>query len=412
MASVFSVSSAGEPVTVGDEFRVNDTTYQTQHEPSVTALSDGGFAVSWSSNYQDDPNSSNYGVFTKRFDADGTSASSAQLVGGTGNQTVALADNQLGLDVDLGAGDDSLTLSDSRDTLTVANVETVNLGEGNDFIQVQGSGYASVYGDKGDDHIYGGSGDDYLYGNEGADQLSGSAGNDYIYGNADADRLDGGLGNDVLDGGAGNDILTGGLGTDILKGGADDDVYYISDLSDTVIEHNAEGSDTIYSTLETTTLSANVETLYMIGDLGLTGIGNAGDNEIFGNVNNNILTGGFGNDILRGGAGDDVATFLGNASDYAIDLANMTVTDLNSTAYGDEGMDTLVDIETLRFGDGAELTVSVTELGEFQVNTTTSGQQYYPSTASFGDGNFVVTWHHENSADIYGQHFNIGRSGW
>ena len=52
---------------------------------------------------------------------------------------------------------------------------------------------------------------------------------------------------------------------------------------------------------------------------------------------------------------------------------------------------------------------------EFQINTTTSGQQYYPSIASLDDGGFVVTWRDDNGAtdsregsgiDVFGQRFD------
>ena len=173
-----------------------------------------------------------------------------------------------------------------------------------------------------------------------------------------------------------------------------------------MVENADEGIDAVYSTLVTTTLTGNVEQLYLNSDAAITGIGSATDNEIFGNDNDNTLSGGFGNDTLHGGEGDDVATFLGNASDYTINLAAMTITDVMS-AGGDEGTDTLIDIETLRFGDGAELTVSVTDTGEFRVNTYIDQYQYYPSVASYGDSNYAVTWFDNARSDVYGQNYNL-----
>ncbi len=57
--------SAGE--AQGDEFRVNTTTANDQLNPSVAALANGGFVVSWNS-YDQDGNSD---VYAKRYDADG-----------------------------------------------------------------------------------------------------------------------------------------------------------------------------------------------------------------------------------------------------------------------------------------------------------------------------------------------------
>ncbi|MCW5600131.1 hypothetical protein [Nitrosomonas sp.] len=52
----------------GGEFRVNTTSTGHQSNSSVTALADGGFVVSWDSYGQD---GSDYGVYAKRYDADG-----------------------------------------------------------------------------------------------------------------------------------------------------------------------------------------------------------------------------------------------------------------------------------------------------------------------------------------------------
>jgi len=55
-------------VEVGGEFRVNAETQGSQQDPSVTALVDGGFLVSWESAGQD---GNGYGIYGHRFDASG-----------------------------------------------------------------------------------------------------------------------------------------------------------------------------------------------------------------------------------------------------------------------------------------------------------------------------------------------------
>ena len=60
-------SAAGAPL--GSEFRVNKTTAGQQWQPSVAALSDGDFVVTWQSADQD---GSGYGVYGKRYSATGT----------------------------------------------------------------------------------------------------------------------------------------------------------------------------------------------------------------------------------------------------------------------------------------------------------------------------------------------------
>ena len=60
-------SASGE--AVGDEFRINSTTYHYQYEPSVASLSDGGFVVTWWSYQQD----GYYDVYGQRYDTNGES---------------------------------------------------------------------------------------------------------------------------------------------------------------------------------------------------------------------------------------------------------------------------------------------------------------------------------------------------
>jgi len=58
-----------ETETLGTEFQISTYTAGNQENPSVTALSGGGFVVAWQSQNQD---GSGYGVYGQRYDADGT----------------------------------------------------------------------------------------------------------------------------------------------------------------------------------------------------------------------------------------------------------------------------------------------------------------------------------------------------
>ena len=60
----------------GDAFQINTETYNNQEDPSIASLQDGGFVVTWESRYQDDLDAngngnSNYGIYGQRFDANG-----------------------------------------------------------------------------------------------------------------------------------------------------------------------------------------------------------------------------------------------------------------------------------------------------------------------------------------------------
>jgi large repetitive protein len=64
-------------VPVGNQFQVNDYTPYGQNEPAVASLSSGGFVVVWTDQARD---SSSYGVYAQRYDADGLQAGDAFLV--------------------------------------------------------------------------------------------------------------------------------------------------------------------------------------------------------------------------------------------------------------------------------------------------------------------------------------------
>ncbi len=123
--------------------------------------------------------------------------------------------------------------------------------------------------------------------------FSGRGGDDVIVGSDQGDQLTGMAGNDTISGGDGGDQLFGGAGDDVLDGGRGDD-----------------------------TLN-----------------GGAGDD---------VLIGGRGNDILGGGTGNDRVDFTGGLLNYTI-TTNGTDIIFNDTV-GNEGADTLRNVEVMRFG--------------------------------------------------------------
>jgi Ca2+-binding RTX toxin-like protein len=80
-----------------------------------------------------------------------------------------------------------------------------------------------VDGGAGNDTITGGLGNDNLSGGDDNDKILGGGGDDDLDGDNGKDLLDGGAGNDGLTGGTGNDVLTGGIGDDYVTGGQGDD---------------------------------------------------------------------------------------------------------------------------------------------------------------------------------------------
>jgi Ca2+-binding RTX toxin-like protein len=127
-------------------------------------------------------------------------------------------------------------------------------------------------------------------------------------------------GNDLantLTGNAGNNVLDGLLGADTMSGGLGDDSYLVDNAGDSVSEAVDSGYDWI-STTASYTLAANVEALELAAS-GITGTGNAGDNQIVADVaGTHRIDGAAGADLMVGNQGND--TFIvDNAGDVVWD---------------------------------------------------------------------------------------------
>lgn len=124
---------------------------------------------------------------------------------------------------------------------------------------------------------------------------------------------------------------------------------------------------------------------------GLLVSGTAGADVLYGQDGNDLLQGREGDDTLYGGLGIDTAVYAGPQSAYRVWsplLGVWTLTDLLA-ADGDEGGDTLVDIEKLRFSDSD---LQLFDVGEFQVNRWTFDHQGEPAVAALTGGGWVAGW--------------------
>lgn len=176
---------------------------------------------------------------------------------------------------------------------------SVNGGDGNDQIRIDGRGRNSIFGGNGNDRIETGYGDDYVDSGEGDDFVNAGysgfdtiltgGGNDVVYGGYDG----------IINTGDGDDSIYGGSAT-VNAGNGNDNVYGGG------LVHGGEGNDCI----------SGGETIY----------GDAGDDSISGGYGNNALFGGDGNDSINGDEGDDYIE--GNAG--------------NDTLVGGPGHDTII----------------------------------------------------------------------
>jgi Ca2+-binding RTX toxin-like protein len=174
--------------------------------------------------------------------------------------------------------------------------------------------------------------------------------------------------NNTLIGNAVANTLIGGAGNDTMIGGAGNDAYEVAEAGDVVVENAGEGTDTVYSYLNSYTLTANVEALYLVG-AARDGVGNGDANRLTGNAFDNVLNGGGGDDVLIGGAGND--TMIGGAGNdvFEVTEAGDVVTELagggTDTVFSYLDSYTLVDnVETLALAGAGRVA-----LGNAGVNT-------------------------------------------
>ena len=195
--------------------------------------------------------------------------------------------------------------------------------------------------------------------------------------------------------GTGNTLdnsMTGNSGVNVLSGGAGNDNYYVDNAGDVVAENAGEGTDTVYSSAATYTLSANVENLALNGGVNGAGYGNALDNVMTGDYTNNTLDGGAGADTMSGGAGDD-SYYVDNIGDIVTEAAGAGT----DTVYSSINYTLGVNMENLTLtgtgninGTGNDLTNLI--IGNSGNNVLDGG--YYADTmiGGAGDDSYYVDY--------------------
>ncbi|SCX98868.1 calcium-binding protein [Microvirga guangxiensis] len=294
----------GTMTAIGDAFTVNVSADGDQNSPSVTALKDGGFAITY-------------------LDTDGTAAPQVRVaVYNAAN--VYLGDKIISTAFDEGERGvpKVIELSDGR--LIAAWDENID-GRRDDSVGIRGQVIDARFQGV---NMPGTAANDQYVGTEFNDTLSG--------GTAGNDDLNGRAGNDILDGGIGDDRLNGGEGADQMYGGTGNDTYYVDNAGDVVSEAGGSGIDTVYASISYT-LSADIENLIADGLAAISLTGNAGNNSITGNAAANVIDGAGGADTMSGGLGNDTY-YVDNAGDIIIeaggDLADQVFTSV-TYALGD-----------------------------------------------------------------------------
>ena len=231
-----------------------------------------------------------------------------------------------------------------------------------------------------DDRIHGnafaniltaGGGDDWLWGGDGADTLVGGEGYDRVYYDDNpagvnvnlllSTAIDGWGATDTL---SSVELIIGSSFDDVIIGSADAATFWGRDGDDYLVDNSIlgmsllgeHGNDTLIAGAGRTSLSGDLGDDLLIGGAGdnIYMWGGEGNDIIYGMDGNDALTGdsgGNGDDILDGGAGNDWLDGVGGAdtASYA-DTTSGVVVNLALDGQQDTlgaGLDTLISIENL-----------------------------------------------------------------
>jgi Ca2+-binding RTX toxin-like protein len=194
-----------------------------------------------------------------------------------------------------------------------------------------------LYGNAGDDRVYGLDFTDYLFGGDGNDKLYGGTGNDWLFGEKGADKLYGGAGND----GASYYYTTGvtvSLDNSLkATGDAIGDTFF----SIETLAGSNTGADTLAGNASDNKIYGNGGNDRLYGRAGNDQLfGENGKDSLFGGTGDDWLIGGRGADKLKGGEGRD-GSFYGYSSGVTASLDGSLVA--TGEAYGD----TFISIENL-----------------------------------------------------------------
>jgi Ca2+-binding RTX toxin-like protein len=242
-------------------------------DPSVAALSDGGYVVTWTTNANAQDGVSGYDVYSRAFAGDTTppslviSSSDADGILQKGETTTLNFDFSEAVtgftaaDISIlpNLGTLGALVQDGSDATIYHATFTPSTNVSGVISVDAGQGYSDANGNIGNGaslDLYintrtatvGTAANNTIKGKGSADLLDGVGGNDTLKGNGGNDWLLGGTGNDVLDGGAGNDVLVGQAGNDQLTGSAGADTFVFNQAgfgSDTILDLSDAQGDKI-----------------------------------------------------------------------------------------------------------------------------------------------------------------------
>ncbi len=247
---------------------------------------------------------------------------------------------------------------------------------------------------------------------DGSTYVEGTRFTDTLTGTANRDSFNPGTGNDTVDGAGGEDNVffnTSIANATITKSGSD---VTVAIGGDTALLKNVESVSFTDGYLRLTAYeSENNGNKFIDGtDFAETLTGGSGNDYIRGNKGADSLSGAAGGDQFEGGQGNDtidggangtdangypiidMARYSGNFADYTVSFsgATITVTD-NNTSDGDDGTDTLTNIEALSFKDQGfvRVTVAVNDITGTGNGNYYEGTRYSDAITGTSDADFI-----------------------
>lgn len=357
-------------------------------DATMVALSDGGFVIG----YTDDEDQS---IKLQRYDASGNEVGAEATVTNAGNTTfsnsphITLSDDGRLL-VSWGFQDDAfddndieVAILDPRENLIIGDNTSETITARQDGATVKGlGGNDTLLGQDSDDTISGGDGDDLIQGSFNSDSLSGDDGDDRIFA-ATQDNPDGSSSDDTMSGGLGEDTITGARGDDIISGGAGIDVLRGGDGDDVYfVNLHGEAIEAVNEGIDTVRSTAN----YALGANieNLVQLGGANLTGV-GNVLDNRITGNTGANTLDGRSGDDVLTGGAGADRFVFSTAP------NAAVNVDRITDFQVNVDEIRLDNAVfdALPNGALAAGAFRIG------------AAAADANDRVIYNAANGALIY-----------
>ena len=288
---VFAQRYSKDGEKIADEIQINALVANEQTNPKIAVLADGGWIIAFASSGHEGSWNDGYGIFTRRYDANGAPVSQEIFVNEYTNF------HQQSPDV--------VSLPDGGWLLT-----WMSGGQNGDGWSIYARRYNANGNALGHEILISDSTSSYN-----VTPTVALAGLKAVFSWQKLNSLEDGssivtklidledFASDSIFGGAGNDTLDALAGANKLFGGTGDDTYLVNNVDDFVFENQAEGKDTVVSSVNYS-LPANVEGLRLTG-LATSGMGNGLPNRIEGSGEDNVLNGGRGNDTLVGRGGDD-----------------------------------------------------------------------------------------------------------